>query len=692
MKFSHATRRLSGIVIPLSAIRSDCSPGCGEFPDLVRVGDLAAAWGFNLIQLLPVNDSGFQNSPYFALSAFALHPIYIRIGELPEIAADVAILSEVQGDRPLKKEEAARFRAEAKALIERFANEERVPHGTLFKEKLKLFRKIWDAASSDSGKANRALYEELDAWIQANSWIKSYAAFVALKSQNGERPWWEWLRFRDPVDSDIEAIWGDRAFIKELRFWSWLQMRAAEQFRSAAEHLAEKGIALMGDIPILMNKDSADVWARRRFFRLELAAGAPPDMYASMGQNWGFPVYNWEALEREDYHFWIERLAEADKYYSCYRIDHVLGFFRIWALSDRESTGVQGRFVPDVPILRDELAALGFSPERIRWISVPHVPTWRLVQAAGESAARGAASAALDRIGDEDLFLFKDSIEGEKDIEALPSISPAARDCLLAAWRDRALYEYQDDLFTAMWSYRSSTCWPTLLDQEREKLEELIGRKAVESQELWAKTGKRLLRALSKAVLMLPCAEDLGSVPDCVPEVLGDLGILGLRVLRWTRRWGESGQPYIPIAEYPELSVACPSVHDSTSLRDWWETEADRGDTWSFVAKSLGRDVGPCPDRLGTEDVAVLLELIARSASRFAVYPIQDLLALSDTLRLVDPRNERINVPGTVGSSNWSYRLSATIDAILDDKKLATKTRALAKARNLLNLSEGMAH
>jgi 4-alpha-glucanotransferase len=681
MKFSHASRRLSGIVIPLSAIRCEISPGCGEFPDLARVGDLAASWGFDLIQLLPVNDSGFQNSPYFALSAFALHPIYIRLGDLPEIAAN---RPDALGDRPLAEKEADVFRAEAEALVRRYRNEESVPHETLLREKLRLLRKVWNAANSASGNKSRALIEELDAWIAANAWVKTYATFVVLKAQNGERPWWEWSRFRDATDQDIEALWGDRTLAGDLRFWAWLQMRAAAQFQAAAEHVAQHGIALMGDIPILMNKDSADVWAKRRFFRIELAAGAPPDMYSNLGQNWGFPIYDWEALEREGYAFWTERLAEANKYYSCYRIDHVLGFFRIWSLSDRESMGVLGRFVPDIPIHREELEARGFSPERIRWISVPHVPTWRLVQAAGESAARAAASAALDRIGDEDLFLFKESIKGEKDIEALPSLSPAARDCLLAAWRDRALFEYETGLFTKTWSYGSSSCWPTLSDAERACLESLFGGKAAEAEILWAKSGRRLLGALLKAVPMLPCAEDLGSVPECVPKVLAELGILGLRVLRWTKRWQEAGQPYIPVAEYPELSVACPSVHDSTSLREWWETEADRSATWGFIGASLDRDIGPCPDRLGTEQVETILEFIARAASRFAVYPIQDLLAMSDELRPSDPKRERINVPGTVGAGNWAYRIPSTIDTILSDKKLAIKARALVKARKIL--------
>ena len=180
---------------------------------------------------------------------------------------------------------------------------------------------------------------------------------------------------------------------------------------------------------------------------------------------------------------------------------------------------------------------------------------------------------------------------------------------------------------------------------------------------------------------MLPCAEDLGSVPECVPRVLQDLGILGLRVLRWARRWNEGGQPFISIVDYPELSVACPSVHDSSSIREWWEAEADREGTWRFASDALGRDLGPCPSSLAAEHSAVLLELLARSASRIVVYPIQDILGLSEKLRSTDPKSERINVPGTIGAGNWSYRVPSSIDEILAERKLATKVRSLVKAR-----------
>lgn len=699
MRFAHSGRRLSGLAFPLSALRTADSPGCGEFPDLKNAGSLARSWKLDLVQLLPVNDSGTQTSPYSALSAFALHPLYLRIAEIPELRG--------AGLPPASVEA---FRREAAAMVERFRGAERVPHEELLAAKLELLERIWKAreeagsAASEGSARSSAASEaaarsasvkaasqgakskeppadpELGAWMAAKPWIVSYAAFVESKRRNEGKPWWEWSYLRDPSAEDLQRLWSDPAWSSSLRFWAWVQMRAASQFREAAEDLAQSGIALMGDIPILMNKDSADVWARRSAFRLELVAGAPPDMYSYLGQNWGFPIYDWKALAETGYDFWLERLREADAYYSCYRIDHVLGFFRIWSLSDRESSGYLGRFVPDRPISRGELEALGFSAERLRWLSRPHIREERLVAAAGEAAAHAAAHAALDRIGGEPLFLFKSSIRGERDLEAIPTLSPAARDFLVSSWRDRALFEFEPEAFTKAWRYREASSWTSLSDGERAALEALIDRKSRSSEELWAETGRRLLGALKEAVPMLPCAEDLGAVPDCVPRVLGELGILGLRVLRWTRRWDRQGQPYVPPAEYPELSVACPSVHDSSSLREWWEAEAEREAVWDLVAEGLGRSIGPCPAALGPDQLFLVLELLARSRSRFVVYPLQDLAAMSEW-RPEDPREERINVPGTTRAENWRYRMSAGLEELAADETLAERVRALVEAR-----------
>jgi 4-alpha-glucanotransferase len=180
---------------------------------------------------------------------------------------------------------------------------------------------------------------------------------------------------------------------------------------------------------------------------------------------------------------------------------------------------------------------------------------------------------------------------------------------------------------------------------------------------------------------MLPCAEDLGSVPGCVPKVLGELGIMGLRVLRWTREWGRPGDPYVELGDYPALTVACPSVHDSSTTREWYEREADRGQVWSLASRCLGRELGPAPERYTPEAAAVILELVARAASAVSVYPIQDLLALGEAFRLPEPGAERINVPGNVNDWNWGWRLPARLEEIAADEGLGSAARKLAAAR-----------
>ncbi|MBL8966247.1 MAG: 4-alpha-glucanotransferase [Spirochaetaceae bacterium] len=690
MKFAHPGKPLSGIAVSLSALRSRRSPACGEYPDLAALGELAEAWGLGLVQLLPVNDSGSHSSPYSALSAFALHPLYLSVADLPEAEG-------VGG---------AAYVAAAAELAARYAKDERLRYGPYLEAKLELLELVWTEAGAPRLAPGSPKYsaesKAFAAWLAANPWVKAYAVFSELKRREGGKPWWEWSSRRDPSAKEIEALWADPALVDGTRFRAWLQWRAEGQFAAAAASLAARGIELMGDIPILINEDSAEVWARRSVFRLGLAAGAPPDMYSYLGQNWGFPIYDWEALAKDDYSFWRERLASAEKFYSAYRIDHVLGFFRIWSLGEREREGYLGRFVPDAYVERAELEARGFSPERLRWLSEPHVRTDRLVAACGGEAgeAMEAALLALDRIGREELFLFKRSIRGEKDLEELAwegvpgyggkGLSARALDFLKSAWRDRVLYEFEPGRFVAAWRHAEASAWPSLSEDERRGLESLFGDKSRAGQRLWEETGRRLLGVLGESSPMLPCAEDLGSVPPCVPRVLEELGILGLRVLRWTRRWGEAGDPFVPLGAYPELSVACPSVHDSSSLREWWETEADREAVWRLAGEALGaegrkghdgRSLGPVPQRLDPGSARILLEALARSSSRFVVYPAQDLLALGEAFRPADPRAERVNVPGSTNDWNWGWRLPAAIEEIGADAELAAAVRGVAAAR-----------
>ncbi|GMO27423.1 MAG: 4-alpha-glucanotransferase [Spirochaetaceae bacterium] len=650
MSENNIEKRLIGIVTPVGALRSADSAGCGEFLDLIEFAKLCANMNVGLLQLLPVNDTGYESSPYFALTAFALNPIYIKL----------SALSEAEG-----------FSGQIEELRKNFESCSRFPYEKVARAKLSILHDIFNAKKPEIERS-----AELKNWIEATPWIKAYAVFRRLKEANDLKHWRDWKAFNKITKREIEALWNDSAASKENLFWAWVQFKLDAQFSKAAAEIAKLGIILEGDIPILMNEDSADVWAHPEYFNNDFSAGAPPDMYSPAGQNWGFPIYNWPAHEEDNFSWWKMRLSVAEKYFSAYRIDHVLGFFRIWASSRINNTALLGRLIPSAPIKEAELRELGYDDGRIRWIKFPHIPTGELYEAVracggNDDDARAAFDAALERIGSEELWLFKNEIKGEKDICAL-NLHDSAKNYLCAIWNNRMLQEIERGLFSVVWKFRDSRAWNSFSNEEKAAFEEFIAKKNVESEKKWESDGKKLLGVLKDASKMLPCAEDLGAVPGCVPRVLAKLKIPGLKVIRWARDWWAQGQPYIPLWDYNELSVCTPAVHDSSTLREWWEREADRYAFAAFIGTPN------LPDSYNPGVARVVLKAVASAASRFRVFQIQDLLHLTPRWYAADPASERINVPGTVGDFNWTYRLPAAIAEIAADEELKTAVRELA--------------
>jgi len=651
--------RLIGTVIPVGALKTEKSLGVGEFPDLAEFGELCVKMGIGLIQLLPVNDTGYQSSPYSALTAFGLHPLYLRIGNLPESAA---------------------FGTDIEAIREKNVNAARFSHGALLRDKMDLLKKIFD-----DNKKGICSSPALKAWIEENPWVKPYAVFRQLKEANSEKSWREWdgqngQSGQTAEAININALWDDPSLAGEHLFWAWIQQALDAQFSAAVASLADLGIVLLGDLPILMNEDSCDVWAHPENFNLDMSAGAPPDMYSPEGQNWGFPIYNWEEQSKDGYSWWKARLKAAEKYYHAYRIDHVLGFFRIWASRREDNSALLGRYTPFLPAGQKDFKKLDFDESRVRWVTEPHILTgevWDSLKGDifDENELREAANRvfdlALDRIGDEHLWLFRKNIRGEKDICAL-DIHPAAKAFLLKAWGNRIFFEHESGKYYPVWYYNQSRAYASLSEEEREALEAILQRHLEDSEKTWEEEGKKLLSVLTSSCSMLPCAEDLGAVPACVPKVLTELNILGLRVVRWYREWGKEGEPYVPFEEYPELSVCTPAVHDSSCLREWWDREADQQHFSDFIGvPSLPKVYNPGTAR-------IFLTKIASSASRFRVFQIQDLLHLSNSWYAADPASERVNVPGTTNDFNWTYRLPATISELANDKDLIHAVSELA--------------
>lgn len=640
-----------GVVTPVSALRGVDSAGCGEFLDLIPFAGFCAKMNVELIQLLPVNDTGYESSPYFALTAFALNPVYIKFS-----AIDGA-----------EKE----FKKDIDEIRDKFDAAPRFSYTGLARAKLALLRKIFASRRETLEKSS-----ELKKWIDKTPWIKTYAVFRRLKEANALKSWHDWKDFKKISKKELEALWDNQGAAQENLFWAWVQFQLDIQLSAAAKAVAKQGIVLMGDLPILMNEDSADVWAYPQYFNNDFSAGAPPDMYSPEGQNWGFPIYNWPEHEKDNFLWWRQRLSSAQQYFAAYRIDHVLGFFRIWASNRRDVTARLGRLIPSAPFKTSELKAAGYDDGRIRWISKPHIPTGEVYDAVYSSGgndndAHAVFDLILDRIGNEELWLFKEKIKGERDILEL-DINGGAKNYLISAWSNRVLQEYESGSFSLIWNYRDSRAWSSFNENEKAAFGALIEKKNEESEKKWESEGKKLLSVLKDASEMLPCAEDLGAVPSCVPKVLTRLKILGLRVIRWTRAWEEDGQPYVPFYDYPELSICTPAVHDSSTVREWWEREANQEAFTAFIgAPNLSRSYNPGVARQ-------VLKAAAQAASRFRVFQIQDILHLTPRWYAKDCEAERVNVPGSVGEFNWTYRLPAAISELEADAELVAAVRELA--------------
>lgn len=294
-----------GINIPLFSLHSKESAGIGEFLDLIPLIDWISSLGMDVIQLLPINDTGNDKSPYNALSAHALNPIYLSLSQLPSLS-------------PSLKEKLKKLQ-DLTSIVP-------IPYEKVREGKEEFLHEYFDKEFK-----NISQTPAFNKFLSANGWVEHYAHFRALKDHFGGRFWKEWPQ--DPPTVDYQ-------------FFLFLQFLCFEQLSKVSNHAKMKKVLLMGDLPILISKDSADVWANPELFEMGIGAGAPPDMYNKEGQDWGFPLYRWDSLEKTNYTWWKERLEFASNFYSMFRIDHVVGFFRIWGVPSGMKAK-EGHFYPE---------------------------------------------------------------------------------------------------------------------------------------------------------------------------------------------------------------------------------------------------------------------------------------------------------------------------------------------------------
>ncbi|MES2921973.1 MAG: 4-alpha-glucanotransferase [Verrucomicrobiota bacterium] len=628
--------RAAGVAMPVFSLRGEKSLGVGEFADLKPFGDWAKGVGLKLIQILPINDTTSSHDwtdsyPYSAISVFALHPLYLRIDDL-NYAMPASF-----------KQELSAARAQLNPL-------EQVDYPAVMQAKLKLTRQIFDK-HRNSILAGSAFKNFLQTHAE---WVIPYAVFCVKRDHYVTADfslWEDWATF-DRAEVD-ELTMPDHPEWPEIAYHIWLQLELDLQLADAVGHLHRQGLALKGDLPIGIDRQSVDAWSAPHLFKMDAQAGAPPDDFAVKGQNWGFPTYNWEVMKLDDYAWWRSRFAQLSHYFDAYRIDHVLGFFRIWQVPYDHVEGIMGHFDPAIPIHIDEIRERGIEFDYNRYCR-PYIRWSMLVEKFGD-AAEYVKGNFLHDSGD-GYFHLSEKVLTQRRIVDYFTEHPhddMIRDGLLDCASEVLFFEVPDSdgkLFHPRCSMQSTNSYRDLNPGTRRQVEDLYNDYFYRRQEdFWQACGYETLPAMRQATPMLLCGEDLGMVPACVPGVLKELGILSLEIQRMPKTHEiEFFNPH----NAPYMSVVSPSTHDMASLRAWWREDA--ATTARFAWQMFGID-SPAPD-LSAEVAGRIILQHLQSPAMWAIFPLQDLLAIDDAIRHPHPESERINVPAIM-PYYWRYRM-----------------------------------
>lgn len=639
--------RGAGVGLPVFSIRTKKSFGVGDFHDLKLLIDWAARVGLKLIQVLPLNDTIGTHTeedvlPYAAITAFALNPLFLHLPSLGNLPAS----------HPLKKE--------YKMLQTNLNERELVAFLEVVNFKLRYAREMFllkrDAFLKD---------KKFQKFFEDNQyWLVPYAAFCVLRDQYGTSDYRQWKEFTIYNAEKIADFTGpDQEHFDEVALNYYLQYHLHIQLLAAHEYANMKGVVLKGDIPIGVNRNSVDTWSHPEYFHIDRQAGAPPDMFAVKGQNWELPTYNWEAMKRNDFDWWKKRFAQMANYFDTFRVDHILGFFRIWQIPTDQIEGLMGHLYPSVPIHINEFHERGIRFDYNRFCK-PYITDAILWEIFGDDAAWVKANCL--QIEDGWVLRLKAPYTSQKQVELMyqqGDFSEKVKWGLYDLISNVLLFEEEGShqtRFYPRFGLQSVTSFRELEPAVQAAIEALYVDYYFRRQDaFWYQSGMEKLPALKRATNMLICGEDLGLMTQCVTDVMKETGILSLEVQRMPK---VNTIEFFHPGDAPYLSVVTPSTHDMSTVRGWWEE--DRGVTQRFYNQQLGH-WGEAPYFCEWWISRDILLQHLYSPAMWAVFQLQDLLGISPRLRREDPGEERINVPSNSRYS-WRYRMHLTVEELLD--------------------------
>ena len=641
----------SGVAIPVFSLRTSNSFGIGEFTDIKLLVDWSVEVGLKLIQLLPINDTTAtytwkDSYPYAAISAFALHPIYINLEKVAGKKNSRIVKSLSKKQKQLNQ------------LTE-------IDYEQVINFKIHVLRELFDL--DETGFLKEDGFK--DFFEDNQNWLVPYAAFCYLRDKYGTSDFSTWKTHSVYNEEEIEKLCNPRSkTFRHIAFHLFIQYHLHLQLKEAADYAHKKGIAFKGDIPIGIYRYGCDAWTAPQLYNMNLQAGAPPDDFTIKGQNWGFPTYNWKTMEEDHFEWWRQRFHQMSNYFDAFRIDHILGFFRIWSIPVDSVEGIMGRFIPALPVHVTEFGERGIWFDYERFCK-PFIVDGILFQIFGQQTdfVKTHFLQPNGRNGYDFIEMFNTQkkietyFESQDDNEENNSI----RQGLFDLTTNILLFEHPGSDKT-QFHFRilieNTSSFQHLDETTRHKLNELYVNYFYRRQdEFWKQEAMKKLPALKDATNMLICGEDLGMVPHSVPEVMKQLGILSLEIQRMPKN---PQTEFFHPKDAPYLSVVTPSSHDMSTVRGWWEESREK--TQRFFHHILGEQgTAPyfCEPWINR---AVILQHLY-SPAMLSIFQLQDLLGMSETLRRENPKEERINDPAN-SNHYWNYRMHIALEQLLKEK------------------------
>lgn len=608
--------------------------------------DWAVATGQKIIQVLPINDTTItytwiDSYPYNAISIYALHPIYLGLKAYP------------LKDENLYKE------------YEREAGElntlENVDYDRVLALKWRYIKDLFTQSGTNTLKSKDylAFYE------QNEEWLFPYACFSYLRDKYETANFRKW-KTNSAFDKKklIKLTETDKDAKKYIELSCFTQYLLHKQLVEAKEYAHQNEVVLKGDIPIGISRDSVEAWVEPHLFNLDVQTGAPPDDFSFFGQNWGFPTYNWEEMAKDGYRWWLKRFRKMADYFDAYRIDHILGFFRIWEIPLSSVQGLLGYFSPALPLTADEIRSYGLWFDEDRMLKhyihenflgnifgshVPEViekylrPTgWQRFELKEEFDTQAKIKEHFTGRDDEKSNYIRDGLY------SLCNEVLFVRD-------KREPYKFHPRI-TAQYNYSYRDLDDGAKDAFNRLYNEFFYRR---HSQYWRDQAMTKLPTLISSTSMLVCGEDLGMVPESVPSVMNELQILSLEIERMPK---EREVLFNDLHHLPYLSVCTTSTHDMSPLRLWWKE--DRQLTQQYYNQVLWKH-GAAPEECTADLCAQIVSNHLYSPAMLAILPLQDWLSIDDTLKRPVAEDERINIPA-ISQHYWRYRMHLTLEELLE--------------------------